>query len=255
MSHAFDSVLDGDPEAESPSVVAVGDGVALEVGPGVKVAEGVGLLEPDVPDPAEEPVEEPLPPAEPEPLPPLVGAAATTSVTLDWVEPAELVPVTTNVYVPGVEGTPERAPVVGLRLNPAGTEGAADHVVAGDPETKAKLRDSDEPTVPVRLVVGAMTGAAVVVVMLRLTFAALERPRAFVAVTTKFEFPGFVGVPEMTPVDVFNDSPAGNVPLETEYVKGPVPEAAALNVNATPVVAAGGVKEPNVGAIMAITDI
>lgn len=105
-----------------------------------------------------------------------------------------------------------RAPVVGFKLKPAGTEGAADHEVAGEPDTSVKPRENDEPAVPVKLEVGAIAGASVAVVMLRLTAAALDCPRAFVAVTTKLATPGEVGVPVMAPVVVLSERPAGNEP-------------------------------------------
>lgn len=84
-----------------------------------------------------------------------------------------LVPVTVKVYVPGVVGLPVIAPVDGLSVSPAGTDGAADHDVAGDPDTKANERDSETPAVAEMLVVGAIAGATTVVVMARLTDAEL----------------------------------------------------------------------------------
>jgi hypothetical protein len=47
------------------------------------------------------------------------------------------------------------------------------------------------------------------------------------------------GVPEMTPVVVFNDNPAGNVPLDTAYVTAPwkkFAESAVEEVIAVPAV-------------------
>ena len=59
--------------------------------------------------------------------------------------------------------------------------------------------------------------------------AALTQPAALlsVAVTENEETPGVVGVPEISPVEVFKLSPAGNDPLASANVYGPVPPLAA----------------------------
>jgi hypothetical protein len=43
------------------------------------------------------------------------------------------------------------------------------------------------------------------------------------ACTVKFDVPAVVGVPEITPVPLFNVRPAGNVPSVTLHVIGAVP--------------------------------
>jgi hypothetical protein len=50
-------------------------------------------------------------------------------------------------------------------------------------------------------------------------------PNALVAVTLKAATPTAVGVPLMTPVEVFNANPAGKAPLVTPQVRGALPEA------------------------------
>ena len=42
-------------------------------------------------------------------------------------------------------------------------------------------------------------------------------PESFVADTTTEKLPAAVGVPESTPVEEFNVSPVGRVPVVTEY--------------------------------------
>jgi len=44
--------------------------------------------------------------------------------------------------------------------------------------------------------------------------------------TVKSGEPAVVGVPEMTPVEVFNDSPAGSEPIDMDQVYEPVPPVA-----------------------------
>ena len=51
-------------------------------------------------------------------------------------------------------------------------------------------------------------------------------PNALVAVTVKMATPNAVGVPLITPEEVFKVSPAGNAPPETAHVIGVLPEAA-----------------------------
>ena len=41
----------------------------------------------------------------------------------------------------------------------------------------------------------------------------------------KFTVPVVVGVPEISPVAVLSESPAGNAPTEIDHVKGAVPPA------------------------------
>ena len=50
-------------------------------------------------------------------------------------------------------------------------------------------------------------------------------PNALVAVTVKVAVPAAVGVPAMTPVELFKVSPAGSEPPVTAHVIGVLPEA------------------------------
>ena len=62
------------------------------------------------------------------------------------------------------------------------------------------------PTVPLAEVALVITGAALVIVRLRV---ALPVPPAFVALSVTMELPPAVGVPETNPVAVFTDKPVG----------------------------------------------
>jgi hypothetical protein len=46
-------------------------------------------------------------------------------------------------------------------------------------------------------------------------------------VTVKFDGPAVVGVPEITPVELFKDSPAGRLPVVTAHEYGVTPPVAA----------------------------
>src|ERR1019366_3874080 len=48
-------------------------------------------------------------------------------------------------------------------------------------------------------------------------------PLASTTLTVKLEVPAVVGVPEITPVEVFSVSPAGSVPEVSENLNGAVP--------------------------------
>ena len=50
-------------------------------------------------------------------------------------------------------------------------------------------------------------------------------PAIFVALTEKFNVPAAVGVPDITPVAVFNTKPVGSLPLLIDHVIGTVPVA------------------------------
>jgi hypothetical protein len=47
-----------------------------------------------------------------------------------------------------------------------------------------------------------------------------------VTVTVKFDVPAVVGVPEIAPVELFKDSPAGKLPVVTDQEYGETPPAA-----------------------------
>jgi hypothetical protein len=64
-------------------------------------------------------------------------------------------------------------------------------------------------------------------------------PAAFEAVTVKLYVPVVVGVPEITPVVVLRDRPAGNSPSDTLHVMGSVPVAARVCLYDVPTVPPG----------------
>ena len=55
--------------------------------------------------------------------------------------------------------------------------------------------------------------------------AAVTDPQLFAACAVKMVVPPVVGVPLMTPLAEFNDSPAGRAPLLIDHVIGAVPLA------------------------------
>ena len=80
-------------------------------------------------------------------------------------------------------------------------------------------------------------------------------PPALVALTVNVEDPAVDGVPDSTPVEPFNDNPAGRDPDATANVIGAVPDAANVYEYAVPTVAlVGGLSAVKVGGETCIRD-
>ena len=81
------------------------------------------------------------------------------------------------------------------------------------------------PTLPpakLEVVITGFTTASLIVTLKAL----LEYPAALVALTVNVNVPAFVGVPEITPLELLSDKPVGSVPLTLDQVRGVVPLAA-----------------------------
>ncbi len=151
-------------------------------------------------------------------------------------------PVTVNESVSAVDGAvPESTPVVEFNDTHDGNEPVDTvHDVAGDPEVKLGVRLNTPDVCTYHVTADGYTGANVVTVV-GITCCAVNdddttapdvaasAAAAFVTVNVIDVDPAaVVGVPVISPVDVFNDNPAGN-PV-TEYVNGPVPDVGAGSV-------------------------
>jgi hypothetical protein len=82
--------------------------------------------------------------------------------------------------------------------------------------------------------IAGLTGVTVIeasvaaaTVMLKALVAVCGEPAESVTCKVKLETPIAVGVPEMTPVPLFSDIPAGSEPFDMDHVYGVVPPLAA----------------------------
>ena len=140
----------------------------------------------------------------------ITGAGAGAAViVIDKVAlpvPPALVAEIVAFVVPAVVGVPEIRPVLALTESPAGRPLALKLVglfVAVIWYVKA------EPTCPVAEVLLVMIGAGGVAATIVIESVALPVPPAFVAEIVVFVVPADVGVPEIKPVVVLTDNPAG----------------------------------------------
>ena len=161
-----------------------------------------------------------------------------------------MVAVTVKLYAPAVVGVPEMTPVVAFNVSPAGSAPAVTAYVGAGVPLPTRVVEAALPTVNAGIVplivVGATGVAATVPVKVRLV-----EPALLVAVTVKLYGPAVVGVPEMTPVVVFNVSPAGSEPPVTAYVGAGVPLPTKVVEAALPTVKVGIVPLIEVGAAIA----
>jgi hypothetical protein len=138
---------------------------------------------------------------------------------------SESVTVTVKFVVPEAVGVPEMAPVAALRVRPAGKlpvvtaheygvmPPVACNVVLGYTELTTPTTNELDVVVTLR--------GATEIVMLRLAVAfAPVGVSESVTVTMKLSVPTNVpvGVPEITPVEAFNDNPTGRLPVVTAHV-------------------------------------
>jgi hypothetical protein len=129
--------------------------------------------------------------------------------------------------VPFVDKVPVIAPVVGMRVKPAGSAPAdIDQVRGNVPPEAAAVWEYTAPAVP-------PGSPSVVIVSVAAT--AIERglnavaPAASTALIVKVYGPGAaVGVPEMMPVTEFKVSPAGSAPADIDQLSGRVPPVVAI---------------------------
>jgi hypothetical protein len=142
-----------------------------------------------------------------------------------------LVALIVKLYDATVVGVPVIAPVDVLSERPAGKEPDWTAKVIGvEPLAVTVVETANARyTVPkeVRVIVGATPVTDPV-------NAWSSYPAAFVALIVKVYAPTALGVPEITPDDVFKDSPVGNDPEFKAYVTGADPEAESVNENAVP---------------------
>lgn len=116
-----------------------------------------------------------------------------------------LVAVTVELYVPFEVGVPDITPVLVFTLSPGGKPEAPKLVG----ELVAVMVYGVIATLVAPPAVAALVMTGTVDEMVRVTIRVAE-PLALVAVTEGVYIPSAAGVPEITPVLVFSDSPAGN---------------------------------------------
>src|ERR1017187_10209321 len=146
-------------------------------------------------------------------LPPLDPAEVIVMMRVSDVEvPAELLAYTLTCDVPAAVGVPEMRPVALLKESPAGSP-VAPKLVG---ELVAVIwKENGDPTAPDAVKALVRTGVklppldpAEVIVMM--SVADVEVPAALEAFTLTFDVPAAVGVPEIRPVALLKESPAGS---------------------------------------------
>jgi hypothetical protein len=126
---------------------------------------------------------------------------------------------------PAAVGVPEIAPVLALRLSPAGSgPGDNDHVNGCVPPVTAAVWEYTALTVPFASTLVVIDGAAPIVMVRALVAVA---PTLSVTFSVILEVPATVGVPVIAPVFALRLSPAGSGPGDNDQVYGSVPPVAA----------------------------
>ena len=129
------------------------------------------------------------------------------------VTAAASVTVTSKFEVPAVVGVPEMTPAL-LIASPAGSDPVdSDQLYGVVPPVAARVVEYAVPTVPPGSVVVEMASGAGFTVIAN-DWVAVPAA-ASVTLTSKFEVPAVVGVPEMTPA-LLIASPAGRVPVDSD---------------------------------------
>src|SRR5260370_20297560 len=137
---------------------------------------------------------------------------------------AESVAVTEKLVVAVVVGDPVIAPVVLLSVRPAGSKPTVTaHVTGGVPPLDSRVVLYATPNVPFGSVFVVIARGAASTMMLIALLASCCGVLVSAACTVKFDVPGVVGVPEITPVPLFSVRPTGNVPRVTLHVIGAEP--------------------------------
>jgi hypothetical protein len=132
---------------------------------------------------------------------------------------------TVKAYVPVAVGSPEIVPWTTFNFRPVGKEPEVTlHEYGGDPPVACNCVAYFRPSAPLGKRVVVITSEFDVIAMLRFAVAVLLA--LSVASTVKLETPTVVGVPEITPVLVPSDNPAGKLPAVTPHVYGGVPPTA-----------------------------
>ena len=116
-----------------------------------------------------------------------------------------LVAVTVELYVPSEVGVPEMTPVLVLTLSPGGKPEAPKLV--GELVAAMVYIVISTLVAPPAVAALVITGAVEEMVM---ATTKVPKPVALVAVIVVLVAPSTAGVPEITPVLVFSNSPAGN---------------------------------------------
>jgi uncharacterized protein YhfF len=129
----------------------------------------------------------------------------TVMASLAVPVPLALVAPMVTLDVPAAVGVPLITPVVALMESPAGRPGAEKLV---GQLFAAIVYWNDEPTAADSLVALVMTGTAWT--LTAMASLAVPVPLALVAPMVTLDVPAAVGVPLITPVDVFMESPAGS---------------------------------------------
>ena len=140
----------------------------------------------------------------------LVSVAPLSSIT--W---------TVKLLVPAVVGVPLITPVEAFKLNPAGRTPIVILQLYGVlPPEAVRVWLYTLPTLPsARVAVVTLTLPNIVIASALLAVA----PFASVTCTVKLLVPAAVGVPLITPIDVFRLKPAGSVPESIPHVYGVLP--------------------------------
>jgi hypothetical protein len=135
----------------------------------------------------------------------ITGAAtAIVSVNVALPVPLPFVALNVTVEVPAAVGVPEINPLVLLTDNPPGNPVAPKLVGVF---VAVIWYENAVPTVPLAVVALVITGAPTAIVSVRVAWPA---PLALVALSVTVEVPAAVGVPEINPLVVLTDNPAGN---------------------------------------------
>jgi hypothetical protein len=152
---------------------------------------------------------------------------------------------TVKVDVPCVVGVPEITPVEAEIINPAGSAPEiTDQKLGRTPPVARIVVEYGVPTTPEggfpETTVSGGTGPEIVIVFAAVTVKGTSLESTIW--TTKLDVPIMVGVPDITPVDVLNVSPALRAPLVRLHTSGEVPGVATnVVMYAAPTVPIGGV--------------
>src|SRR6202453_1953180 len=143
----------------------------------------------------------------------------------------ESVTCTVKAELPAAVGVPEITPVEAFSDSPAGSDpapGTTDQLYGAVPPVAASVAEYPAPTVaPGSTDVVTDSGASTVID--NGCVAVIAGLLESVTCTVKADLPAAVGVPEITPVEAFSDSPAGSDPAPgtTDQLYGAVPPVAA----------------------------
>ena len=125
------------------------------------------------------------------------------------------------MYVPAVVGVPAIAPVAAFNERPGGNAPAVMlHVIGAVPPVAAGVELYATPMVPLGNT-GELRVSCKFTTKLTTCVAVRGGVAESVHCNVKLDVPTAEGVPEITPVDAFSESPAGKLPFVTSQVVAP----------------------------------